>query len=355
MPFVLHPPPRPPRLQRTLSLPQWAPSSADSPVALRRTPQSIGYLRLSVTRGCSMRCTYCRPGFDRGHDPAAFDADDFAFLAGHLHRTHGLRKVRITGGEPTTRRDLRDILERVAAVGVPDLAVTTNGLTLARDAARLRDAGLGRVNVSLDTLDPGRFERLTGVNGLERVIDGIDAARAAFAPRSIKLNMVVVAGQNEADLPALLGFAAGRGLPLRLIELMPMGPIAAGWQERYVPETRMRAALAGVVRAWRPAETGGAGPDAARRYVAELRDGRAAEVGFITPMSRHFCDTCDRLRVTADGSVYPCLMDAARGSVADAVRGRDGAAVDRALAAAYARKADVHPAVAPGIMTHLGG
>ncbi|MEM9882127.1 MAG: radical SAM protein [Planctomycetota bacterium] len=316
-----------------------------------RRVDSVRYLRLSVTRGCSMRCTYCRPAFDRGHEPAALDADDLAYLVAHLHRRCGLRKLRITGGEPTTRRDLPDLIARLARLGVPDIAMTTNALTLTRDADPLRRAGLRRVNVSLDTLDRGRFAELTGIDGLKRTLAGIDAAqRAGF--RRVKLNTVVVAGQNEADLPDLVRYAADRRLPIRFIELMPMGPLAADWSRRYVPAERMRAALAGTVRRWhaRP-ETA----DAARVFDAELRDGRSAEVGFVTPMSRHFCDRCDRLRLTADGAVYPCLMDETRGNLAAPVRGRDAAGIDRVLDDAYARKADVHPPVAPGVMTHLGG
>lgn len=305
-----------------------------------------------------MRCTYCRPDFDHGHDPAALNADDLAFLVSHLHARSPLRKIRLTGGEPTTRRDLPDILRRLSALGVPDLALTTNGLTLQRDASRLRDAGLRRLNVSLDSLDPARFAALTGIDGLSRVLAGLDAARAAgFA--EIKLNTVVIADQNVQDLPALVRFAADQNLSLRFIELMPMGPIAEDWPKRYVSESRMRRVLTSAVKRWHPAEP--AGPslstqrDAARRYTAELHDGRTAHVGFITPMSRHFCDTCDRLRITADGSIYPCLMDAARGNLAAAVKRRDPRALDAQLARAFAHKADVHPAVAPGIMTHLGG
>ncbi|MEM8782102.1 MAG: radical SAM protein [Planctomycetota bacterium] len=341
-----------------MSLPQWRPGARGvfaPPDALPR--RGIGYLRLSVTRGCSMRCTYCRPDFDRGHEPAAFDADDFGFLARHLHRRFGLRKVRITGGEPTTRRDLPQIVSTLRGVGVSDLAMTTNALTLKRDAATLRRAGLRRLNVSLDSLDPRRFAELTGVDGLARVLSGIDAARSAgFA--SIKLNTVVVAGQNEEDLPDLLGYAADWGVPIRFIELMPMGPLADAWERRYVPAARMRSAMAGVVARWVPdvarVEAASA-TDAARMWTAELRDGRSARVGFITPMSEHFCDTCDRLRVTANGDVYPCLMDAPRGNLRDAVQGRDGVGIDAALRAAYAQKQPVHPPTAPGIMTHLGG
>ncbi len=340
-------------------LPQWQPvtNAAAASGNTGHTERTIGYVRLSVTRGCSMRCTYCRPDFDRGHGETAFDARDYAFLIRHLHGRFGLRKVRLTGGEPTTRRDLPEIIRAVRDVGVPDLAMTTNGLSLRRDAESLRRAGLRRINVSLDTLDRARFAALTGVDGLPRVLSGIAAALDAGFD-VVKLNTVVVAEQNEADLPGLLTFAADRQLPLRFIELMPMGPLAGSWSRRYVPAERMRAACAPMVRRWVPdKEPLGSTRtrDAARMWTAELRNGRHARVGFITPMSDHFCATCDRLRITADGDIYPCLMDQPRGNLADAVARRDADAVDKALDTAYAGKQPSHPPIAPGIMTHLGG
>ncbi|MEM1026785.1 MAG: GTP 3',8-cyclase MoaA [Planctomycetota bacterium] len=343
---------------RDLSLPQWRPASRGAFSLQHHTAAepTIGYVRLSITRGCSMRCTYCRPDFDRGHDPAALDADDYAFLIRHLHRRFGLRKVRITGGEPTIRRDLPEIISAVREAGVQDVAMTTNALTLARDAQRLREAGLSRLNVSLDSLNAQRFAALTGVDGLHRVLEGIEmAVQVGFD--AIKLNTVVIAGQNERDLPALLRFAAQRGLAIRFIELMPMGPLADSWDHRYVSAERMRAALRETVRSWECDATvpGARVSDAARMWTAHLRNGDVARVGFITPMSQHFCDTCDRLRITAEGDIYPCLMDQPRGNLRDAVRFRDDDWVNREIATAYGQKRAVHPAVAPGIMTHIGG
>jgi len=141
--------------------------------------RGIGYLRLSVTRECPMRCIYCRPAhlrmFSNKHD---LTADEIVMLVQHLAHRHGVKKVRLTGGEPTARRDLVTIIKRLAAIDqIDELAMTTNGLTLSRDAARFVDAGLGRVNVSLDSLDPVRFKRLTGVDGLSRLLAGIAAAQ----------------------------------------------------------------------------------------------------------------------------------------------------------------------------------
>ena len=257
-------------------------------------------------------------------------AADLEFLVRHLHERFDLRKVRLTGGEPTVRPDLVEIVDRLAGLGIPEITMTTNALTLARDARGLRDAGLTRVNVSLDSLDAERFARLTGVKGLGRVLAGIDAAVAAgLGP--VKLNTVVVAGENEQDLGALVRFSGERGLEIRLIELMPMGPLEAQWSRRYVPESRMRESLASTVKEWVALPESAQGSDAARLYRARLYGGGSATVGFITPMSCNFCATCDRLRLTADGGVYPCLMDEPRGNLADAVRGRDAGEIDAVI------------------------
>lgn len=301
-----------------------------------------------------MRCTYCRPCFDHGRGTEVFSAQDLAFLVRHLHRRHGLRKVRLTGGEPTVRHDLLKIVASLSELSIPDgpeITLTTNGLTLARDALALRQSGIQRVNVSLDSLDPHRFKRMTGVDGISRVLMGIEQAKHAGFD-AVKLNTVVVGGENENDLPALFDFAAEHALEWRLIELMPMGPLADAWQERYVPEARMRERLLERVDRWEPLDEGA---DAARRWIAHHRNGGRVHVGFITPMSNHFCDQCDRLRITADGSIYPCLMDEPRGNLHHAVLDRDAAAIDQAISQAMQDKAEVHPPTAPSIMTHLGG
>ena len=337
-----------------LSLPQLASAPASTRSRLGdRHGRGVGYLRLSLTRGCSMRCVYCRPGFDQNpRDEDRLTPAEIEQIVRHLAQHHGLHKVRLTGGDPTVRPELVEIIQRIAAVdGIRDLAMTTNGLTLARQAKRYADAGLRRVNVSLDSLDPQRFADLTGVDGLGRVLRGIAAAQQAFT--TVKLNCVVIRGENDADLPALLRWAVGRGLPLRLIELMPMGPLAARWAERFVSEAAMREALAGEVRSYQPITQGS---EAARRYRVTLRDGQQGDLGFITPMSCLFCAACDRLRLGADGAVYPCLMDEQRGSVRDALSPVfSPARFDTILRNAFDEKAAEHPAAGPATMTHLGG
>lgn len=319
-----------------------------------RLGRGVGYLRLSLTKACSMRCTYCRPGriaSIRGEPTLTLD--EIQRLVEHLADRHGLSKVRLTGGDPTSRRELTEIIERVAGVkGVRDVAMTTNGLTLVKRAREYRDAGLRRINISLDTLHPQRFAALTGVDGLERVLRGLDAARdAGLWP--IRLNSVVVRGQNEQDLPDLVRFAAANGYEARFIELMPMGPLASSWKQRYVPESDMWAILDPIIRSWTPIEQG---HDAARRYRVRLDDGAEAVIGFITPMSCNFCAACNRIRIAADGRLYPCLMDKPAGSILEALRPEfDPGLLDAILAQGLGQKRDEHPHDGHAVMTHIGG
>lgn len=314
----------------------------------------IRYLRLSLTRACGMRCVYCRPAALRSD--AADDTltpSELQALVQHLVSTHGLRKVRLTGGEPTTRADLLEIVSRLAGIsGLQELALTTNGLLLERLATPLARAGLRRVNVSLDSLEARRFARITGVDGLPRVLAGIAAAvRSGLAP--VKLNTVVVRGENDDELPGLVRFAAERGLEIRFIELMPMGPLADQWSQRYVSEADMRERLDPSVREWieMPRDAG-----SARRFRVVLADGRSARVGFITPMSCPFCDRCDRIRIGSEGALYPCLMDRPSGSLRAALRPVfDSRRLDSILATGLGTKAVEHPAVGFGVMTHIGG
>lgn len=316
--------------------------------------RGVGYLRLSLTAACAMRCTYCRPAtFNNPRGEERLSPDEIESLVHHLATRHGLRKVRLTGGDPTSRRELTEIIGRISAIeGIADVAMTTNGLTLAHRAREYADAGLQRVNLSLDTLDRERFALMTGVDGLDRVMRGLDAAEeAGLWP--IRMNTVVLRDQNDADLPSLVRFAASRGLEARFIELMPMGPLASSWRERYVPEAEMHRVLDGVVESWRPLEQG---HDAARRYRVRLRDGRETVVGFITPMSCNFCASCNRIRIGADGTLYPCLMDRPSGSVLPALRPElDGDLLDSLIGAGLGQKRREHPHDGYGIMTSIGG
>ncbi len=325
-----------------------------SPALTDQHGRGIGYLRLSLTPACPMRCTYCRPGVidhlptDRTMSPTTIER-----LVRHLVGRWGVHKVRLTGGEPTVRRDLIEILQRIAAIdGVDDLAMTTNGLTLPRQASELVGAGLRRLNISLDSLRPAAFERMTGVKGPGRVIEGIDAAiNAGLLP--IRLNAVILAGENDAEIPDLVRFAAARSLEIRFIELMPMGPLADQWTRRFVSAADMRRHIEPITRRWVELEQG---HDSARRHRLELDTGQTVTVGFITPMSCNFCAACNRIRITAGGDVYPCLMEKPRGNISEALHEPfDPDRLDVMLSEALGHKSAEHPVVGFAQMTILGG
>jgi len=261
----------------------------------------ISYLRLSLTDRCNFRCSYCAPlGPDRCEDPLG--RAELARLVGVFARL-GVRRVRLTGGEPTLRRDLLEIVSDVRATpGIEEIALTTNGHLLSTLAAPLRTAGVSRLNVSLDTLDPARLHRISGhAATLERIVSGIEAAFAAGFD-SVKLNVVVVAGVNEDELGALARFAWRFGATARFIELMPFG---AG---RPVPTAAVKRLLEAQGVSLAPDPTRGWGPAYHMRGTSEA-DGRRVSglVGFIGAMTEGFCQGCNRVRVGADGSLRACL------------------------------------------------
>lgn len=316
--------------------------------------RKIQYLRLSLTPACPLRCVYCRPT-----TPASPPAEDLlrpaeiGAIVSHLAQRHGLHKVRLTGGDPTSRPDLSQIIERIAAIpGISDLGMTTHGLTLARMANEYKAAGLHRVNVSLDTLDTRQFRRITGSDGLDRVLAGIHAAQESNL-HPVRINAVVVRGENEDQPLALLQFAARHMLEIRFIELMPMGPLAETWPSRYVPEKEIREQLVPIVQSWHalPRKR-----DSAQRFRVILDDGHMACLGFISAMGGCFCEDCNRIRITSDGAVYPCLMDQPRGNLMPALRPTfDPDLLDSILAAALTAKLPQHPSTGMAVMTQIGG
>ena len=261
-------------------------------------------LRISVTDRCNLRCAYCMPV-----EPHWFAHDEILRYE-EIHRLvrvavrRGVRKLRLTGGEPLARRDLLLLVRMLAAEpGVEDLALTTNGLLLGRMARRLAEAGVRRVNVSLDTLQPERFQAMTRKDLLARVLDGIAAAVAAGL-QPVKVNTVLMRGVNENETEALARHARDHGWELRFIEFMPVEN-GGGWDpSQVVPgeETRRR-----IHRLW-PIERDVRGDvrSPATRYL--YRDGKGA-VGFIDSVTRPFCESCARLRLTADGKFRVCLYD----------------------------------------------
>ncbi|WP_235930159.1 GTP 3',8-cyclase MoaA [Craterilacuibacter sinensis] len=288
----------------------------------------IDYLRVSVTDRCDLRCTYCLPkGFKGFEEPAHWlSHEEMARLIG-LFVGLGVSKVRLTGGEPLLRRNLTDLAARITALpGLRDLSLSTNATQLARHAHALKEAGVKRLNVSLDTLDAARFAEITGRDCLPQVLEGLLAARAAgFAP--VKLNAVVQAGVNEADISRLLVFALEHSFVLRLIETMPIGD--TGRQAAYIDVTTLGERIAQQYRLIPQVLGQGSGP---ARYWTSADGGMS--FGVITPMSRHFCAACNRVRLGVDGTLYLCLGQ--NDSVALGSLLREGASDDELLAAIHA-------------------
>lgn len=297
----------------------------------------IDYLRVSVTDRCDLRCSYCLPKDFKGFETPAnwLDHAEMQRLVG-LFAGLGVRKVRLTGGEPLLRRGLAGLAGAIAAMpGLADLSVSTNGTRLARHAQALRAAGVTRLNVSLDTLDAAAFGRITGRDCLASVLEGLDAARrAGFAP--IKLNSVVHAATPEAEVRRLLDYALAQGFVLRLIEPMPMGECGRGFSHTDLNAMGARLARdAGLVPALAPA---GGGP---ARYWG-TGDGAPA-LGVITPMSRHFCASCNRVRLGVDGTLYLCLGQEDQVPLGRLLReGASDADLVRAIRAGIAAKPERH-------------
>ncbi len=273
-------------------------------------------LRVSVTDRCNLRCTYCMPEevvfMDRSELLSFEEITRFVRVAASL----GIDKVRLTGGEPLMRRELPRLVRMLSAVeGIRDVGLTTNGLLLADQAQALADAGLRRINVSLDTLDPARFRQLTRRDGLEKVLDGIFAAkRAGFQP--IKVNAVSIRGITELEVVPLARFARQHGLEMRFIEYMPIG--ADRWErDKVYFAHEILELLEREVAPLAPA------PDYDPRAPAmdfDYADG-SGRVGIIASVSRPFCRSCNRLRLTADGKLRNCLFALDEADVKGLLRG----------------------------------
>lgn len=260
----------------------------------------VDYLRLSVTDRCDLRCSYCMPeGFKGYEEPKHWlSFEEIERLLAVFARL-GLRHVRLTGGEPLLRKNLPDLARRLAALpGIDDLSLSTNGTQLAKFAAPLRQAGITRLNVSLDSLERERFQSICRRDALPQVLEGLEVARCEGF-RSIKINMVALAGTTDAEIDAMVAYCMERRFVLRLIETMPMGETgrSAGFLDLRPVRERLRQRF-GLIDGVVP----GGGP--ARYLVAP--DG-SFQIGFITPISQHFCETCNRVRLSVDGMLHLCL------------------------------------------------
>ena len=265
--------------------------------------RSISYLRVSVTDRCDFRCTYCM-----AEDMAFLPKKDLLSLE-ELDRLctvfieKGVRKLRLTGGEPLVRKNImhlvRQISRHLESGALEELTLTTNGSQLAKHAAELADCGVKRINVSIDTLDPVRFKTITRWGNLDKVLEGIDAAQVAGL--KVKINAVALKGFNEHELPDLMRWAHGRGMDMTVIETMPMGEIDEDRTDRYLPLSVLRADLERQFTLTDiPFKTGGPA-----RYVEVAETG--GRLGFITPMTHNFCESCNRVRLTCTGTLYMCL------------------------------------------------
>ncbi len=262
----------------------------------------IEYVRLSVTDRCDLRCAYCLPqGYSDFEEPEHWLTFDEIERVMQAFTALGVRRIRITGGEPLSRGKLPELATRLARLpGLEDLSLSTNATRLKKHAAALRQAGVTRLNVSLDSLRPERFAAITGGGKLDAVLAGLLAAKAAgFAP--IKINTVLMKGVNDDEVGDLVRFCIEQGFTLRFIETMPMGDTGRAASAQFADLQEVKRALAQEFELIPAVMTGG-GP---ARYVQVA--GTDLKIGFITPISQHFCETCNRVRLTVDGVLYTCL------------------------------------------------
>jgi len=301
--------------------------------------RSVTYLRVSVTDRCDFRCAYCMPEHMTFLPKAdVLSLEELDRLCSAFVRK-GVNKLRLTGGEPLVRRDVmklfRSLGRHVATGDLHELTLTTNGSQLARFATELVDCGVKRINVSVDTLDPVKFRTITRWGDLSRVMAGIDAAQAAGL--RIKINVVALKGFNDEELPDLIQWAHGRGMDMTLIETMPMGDVDADRTEQYLPLSLVRANLSERFTLEASDERTG-GP---ARYVRIAETG--GRLGFITPLSHNFCESCNRVRLTCTGTLYMCLgQDDAADLRAPLRASADDATIDAAIDEAISRKPKGH-------------
>jgi len=314
-----------------------APTAAKAPI-IDPFGRAITYLRISVTDRCDLRCVYCMAE-DMTFLPRAeiLSLEEIERLALTFIRL-GVGKLRITGGEPLVRRNVISLFAGLGTYigqGLDELTLTTNGTQLARYAAALADVGVRRVNVSLDTLNPARFARITRWGRIETVLEGLAAARAAGL--AVKINTVALRGENEDEIAGMVAWCGQQGFDLCLIETMPMGEIDAVRADQYLPLSEVRARLRQrFTLDATDYQTGGPA-----RYYVVRQTGR--RIGFITPMTHNFCESCNRVRLTVTGTLFMCLGQDDQADLRSVLRrGADDTELEQAVRAAIARKPKGH-------------
>lgn len=262
----------------------------------------IDYIRLSVTDRCDLRCFYCMPeGFKDFEAPADWlNFDEIERVIAAFGRL-GVHRVRLTGGEPLVRRDVAELAGRLHRLpGIDDLSLSTNAVQLAKHARALKQGGIQRLNVSLDTLNAERFSQITGGGKLQKVIDGLMVAKQEGL-NPIKINMVAMKGLNDDEFESMLEFCMQHDFTLRFIETMPMGSTGKAALGQYLPLDEVKMRLSSRYDLVDAVMDGGGPARYMRPASSDIR------IGFITPMSQHFCDTCNRVRLSVDGTLYMCL------------------------------------------------
>ncbi len=327
---------------------------AGAPMALV-DPQgrTIRYLRISVTDRCDLRCRYCMAE-QMTFLPRAklLSLEEIAIIAERFI-ARGVNKIRLSGGEPLVRRNVGDLVRRLGrhvGAGLDELTMTTNATRLAQYAAEMVDAGIRRINVSLDSLDPDRFRYITRHGDVTQVLAGIAAAKAVGL--AVKINMVALAGLNEDEIPAMLQWCVDQGHDLSLIETMPLGAIDEDRTDRFVPLTRVFDDLSARFPLLRDTHRTG-GP---ARYW-RVGDGET-RLGLISPLTANFCDGCNRVRLTTEGKLYMCLGHDDQVDLKGALRdgGIDGLdqAIDRGLSRKPARHDfRIEAGAAPAVARHM--
>lgn len=307
--------------------------------------RQITDLRVSVTDRCNFRCVYCRSANPETHMPAGelLDWHEYERLV-RLLVNLGIRKVRVTGGEPLVRPGVEDFIGRLKSLGVQDLSMTTNGYTLAEHCRGLVAAGMNRINISLDSLNRERFEKITRTKTFDQVIAGIDAAQASKL-RPVKVNAVLVRGINDDEVESFAEFARDRDLIMRFIEFMPLDADRAWTRDMVVTGEEVYRRISAI---WPLVPVVHERSETARKF--RFADGRG-EIGLISPVSQPFCGHCSRLRLTADGKLRTCLFSKEDHDLKPLLRGgaSDGEISDRILSI-VAQKEKGHRINEPGFL-----